>query len=133
MRKPLIRQFMPQFRFLGPSVPFWNRRAPWRSVRHQFAGEFGAAQAGFRHVHGVEMEHAAAFEDVEGVAERAEHGVVADAVNFLEAGHDGDGGAESVPVSTAEVAVDGEGEDLAVFIGLAEAESLDRKSTRLNS
>src|ERR1051326_4475800 len=91
-------------------------------MRKHFAGNFGAADAGFGNVHGVEVKHAVAFEHVEGVAEGAEHGVVADARDFLEAGNNGHCGAQRTPASAAEVALDSEGENLPVFIGLRHAE-----------
>src|SRR4029077_1469941 len=72
------------------------------------AAEVGAANARFRHIHGLKLEHAVAFEDVEGVPEGADHGVVADTVHIFKARHSGHGDAQRSPVFAAEVAVDGE-------------------------
>src|SRR5258707_8028971 len=87
------------------------------------AANFRAANARFRHIHGFKPEHTVAFEDEEGVSEGADHGVVADAVNILKAGHSGHGDAQRSPVFAAEIAVHGERKNFAFRVWLRKAKS----------
>ena len=93
-------------------------------MRDDFASDIGATSARVRHVRGLEMNHRVALEDVESVAEGADHGVIADAGHILEARHDGHGGANRGPIVAAKVALQCEGKYAGIFGGLRESQAL---------
>src|SRR6476469_3101642 len=92
-------------------------------MRNYFVRDLRAARAGFRQIHGVQLENAIALEHIERVAERADHGVIAHAIDFIETGDNGQGSTQRPPIAAAEVAVDAEGENPACRIGCAEAKA----------
>jgi hypothetical protein len=92
-------------------------------MRNDLVRDLRSAHTRFWQIHGVQVEHAVAFQNVERVAKRADHGMVAHAIDFIEPGNNGERGAQRSPVLAAEFAVHAEGENAAAGIRRTEAKT----------
>src|ERR1044071_10292085 len=100
-----------------------RQRRDRSQMRNYFVRDIRAAHAGFRHISGFQLEHAIALEHIEGVAERANHRVIAHAVHVVKARNNRKSCAQRSPIAAAKIAVAAEGEDLAAGIGRTEAQA----------
>src|ERR1700693_3175638 len=95
-------------------------------MRCDLARDVAAASARVRHPNQLQADQAVSLEHMQNVPERADHRVIADALDLLEARKQGRRGSKCGPVSASEASVDGKRKSPAFFVAaLRQAQGLD--------